>query len=373
MSTIPAKSGLRSGTAAHSRASSTVLRQTPGVIDDPSLAAVLEVLRRGRRFLVCSHARPDGDSVGSMLALGMMLRQMGKRADLVAADRIPLYCRQLPGVDAIQSRLRVRGPYDAAIVLECDGTERTRLRGLEEYFLVNIDHHVTGVAFAPVNWIDREAASAGEMVYRLALAAGVVITPLMAQCIYATVLTDTGGFCFGNVRESTFALARDLVAAGADPVAIARDIYFSAPPSKLLLLGAALRRLRCQGRIAWLTVTHKDMQSTRATEEDCEGIVGVALGMAGVDAVGFLRELPDGEVRVSLRSKSGLNVAAVAARMGGGGHHNASGCTLEGPLARAVKRVLAELRGAFAANGEILPPQHDRSSRQRTPRGNLIA
>jgi phosphoesterase RecJ-like protein len=244
--------------------------------------------------------------------------------------------------------MRVKGRFDAAIILECDSIERTQLRGLEKFFLVNIDHHITGLKFAQLNWIDHEAVSAGAMVYQLAQAAGAAITPQMAQCIYTTVLTDTGGFTYGNLRESTFALARDMVEAGADPVAIAREVYYSAPVSKLLLLGAALRRLKREGRLAWLWVTHRDMRRTCASEEDCEGIVNVGLGMAGVDAVIFLRELPDGHVRMSLRSKSGLNVAAIAARMGGGGHQNAAGSTLDGPLKRALRESLAELRAALA-------------------------
>jgi phosphoesterase RecJ-like protein len=320
----------------------------PGVPAAHPLTAILDVLHRGGRFLVCSHARPDGDAVGSMLALGMVIEQMGKHANLVTADRAPLQYRQLPGVNAIHTMRRIRGPYDAAILLECDSLERTRLSGLEELFLVNIDHHITGLEFAHLNWIDRAAASVGEMVYRLARAAGAVLTPQMAQCLYTTILTDTGGFCYGNVRESTFALARELVEAGADPIAIAQEVYFSAPASKLLLLGAALRRLKREGRLAWLWVTHQDMQRTCATEEDCEGIVNVALGMAGVDTVVFLRELPDAGIRMSLRSKGRLNVAAIAARLGGGGHQNAAGCTLQGPLPRALKEILTELRSAIA-------------------------
>jgi phosphoesterase RecJ-like protein len=242
---------------------------------------------------------------------------------------------------------RIRGRYDAAILLECDSLERTRLRGLEELFLINIDHHLTGREFTQLNWIDRSAASVGEMVYRLARAAGIAITPQMAQCLYTSILTDTGGFCYGNVHESTFALARELVHAGAEPIALAEEVYFSAPASKLLLLGAALRRLKREGRLAWLWVTHQDMQHTCATEEDSDGIVNVALGIAGVDAVVFLRELSDGHIRLSLRSKGALNVAEIAARLGGGGHQNAAGCMLEGPLPRALKQILAELRCAL--------------------------
>jgi bifunctional oligoribonuclease and PAP phosphatase NrnA len=314
---------------------------------DP-VRSILEVLRRGERFLVCSHTRPDGDALGSALALGMILTQMGKRADIVTADRVPGLYRRLPGADTIRTATRVQASYDAAILLECDSVERTRLRGLEKLFLINIDHHVSGRRFAQVNWVEHDAVSVGEMVYRLGCAAGASLTPEMASCLYVTVLTDTGGFLYGAVRESTFALARELVEAGADPIAIAQEVYFSAPIAKLLILGAALRNLKREGRIAWLWVTEQDMARTCAAEEDCEGIVNIALGIADIEAVVFVRELPDGHVRASFRSKGELNVAAIAERLGGGGHENAAGCTLEGPLVRALDQTLAQLRRALA-------------------------
>ncbi len=323
---------------------------TSAATADP-VEAILQVLRSGERFLVCSHSRPDGDAVGSILAMGMLLQQMGKRADLVTADRVPVIYRSLPQAGSIHTALRVHGPYDAAILLECDGLGRTRLRGLDEFFIINIDHHASGRPWANLNWIDREASSVGELVYRLVKAAEVTVTPEMASCLYATVLTDTGGFCYGSTRASTFALARDLVEAGANPIRIAQDVYFSAATSKMLLLGAALGNLHREGRLAWLWVTHDDMVRTCASEEDCEGIVNYALSIAGIEAAAFLRELPERRIRLSLRSKGKVNVAAIAERLGGGGHENAAGCTLEGPLSRALEEILAQLRLGVAALG----------------------
>src|SRR5215475_8752940 len=187
------------------------------IADDP-IATILDVMRRGERFLVCSHSRPDGDAVGSMLAMGMLLEWMGKHADLVAADRVPSIYGKLPGVEGIRNALRVHGPYDAAILLECDGLERTRLRGLEPFLHINIDHHATGRNFGQLNWIDYRACSVGELVYRMVRAAGATVTPEMASCLYTTLLTDTGGFCYGGIHASTFQLVSELVEAGADPV-----------------------------------------------------------------------------------------------------------------------------------------------------------
>ncbi len=333
-----------------------------GSAEEDSIAAILDVLRQGEKFLVCSHSRPDGDAVGSMLATGMLLKQMGKRADLVAADRIPSIYRNLPGADAIRTIMRVHGPYDAVILLECDSLERTRLRGLEPFFHINIDHHATGQNFGHLNWIDKHAASVGELVHRLVIAAGAIVTPAMATCLYTTVLTDTGGFCYGATRASTFALARELTEAGADPVRIAQEIYFSTATSKLLLLGAALSTLKREGRLAWLWVTHQDMVRTCAAEEDCEGIVNYAICISGVEAAVFLRELPEGNIRLSLRSKGRVNVSAIAARLGGGGHENASGVTLDGPLPRALEEILSELRlsiGELAFPPRAVAPPED--------------
>jgi phosphoesterase RecJ-like protein len=329
---------------------------TANVVADPvanppanPIDAILQIIRDGERFLVCSHSRPDGDAVGSVLAMGKFLEQIGKRADLVTADRIPAVYRKLPGAIGMRTAMRVHGPYDAAILLECDSAERTRLRGLERFPIVNIDHHASGRAWGQVNWIDREAASVGELVYRLIKAADATITPEIATCLYTTLLTDTGGFIYGGVRASTFALAAELVIAGADPIRISKDTYFCTPMSKLLLLGAALNNLHREGRIAWMWITHHDMVRTCAAEEDCEGIVNYALSIADVEAAVFLRELPEQRIRMSLRSKGKINVAAIAEGLGGGGHENAAGCTVDGPLGRALEEILTELRPRVAA------------------------
>ncbi len=307
------------------------------------MSAILNVLRQGEKFLVCSHSRPDGDAVGSVLAMGMLLAQMGKRADMVTADSVPSIYRWMPGAEGLRHALRVHGPYDAVILLECDGLERARLRGLNDFLLINIDHHISGREYAQLNWIDYGAASVGELVYRLVKAAGATVTPEMAACLYTTLLTDTGGFTYGSVRASTFEMARDLAVAGADPLAIAREVCFSIPTSKVLLLGAALSNLKREGRLSWLWVSHQDMVRTCAAEEDCEGIVNVAIGISGVEAAVFLRELPERRIRLSLRSKGKVNVAAIAEKLGGGGHETAAGCTLDGPLAHALEEILREL------------------------------
>ncbi len=310
---------------------------------------VLKQIERRERFVLTSHARPDGDAVGSALACCQILRAMGKQAEVVLRDGVPRIYRPLPYANRVVQAERINGSYEAAIILECDSVQRTRLEGLEDRFLISIDHHCSGRPFAHVNWIDPQAVATAEMVYRLAREAGVKISPEIATCLYTAVVADTGSFMFAGTNEHTFSLARELVLAGADPVRCARSIYFANSTAKMRLLGAALSNLHREGAIAWIWVTQEQMQNSHAREEDCEGLVNYVLSIQEVEVAAFFRELPDGRYRVSLRSKGRLNVAEVAEQFGGGGHQCASGCAVEGPLPVATAQVLAQLKTGSSA------------------------
>jgi len=305
---------------------------------------VLKQIAQRKRFLVTSHARPDGDAVGSALACCQILRLMGKQAEVVLHDGVPRVYRSLPFANEVTQAEQVEDGYDAVILLECDSVHRTRIEGLERFFLISIDHHLSGRPFANVNWIDPKAVATAEMIYRLAREAGVRISPDIATCLYTAVLTDTGGFMFKGTTEQTFALARELVQAGADPARCARNIYFAHSTAKMRLLGAALSNLQREGPLGWIWVTQAQMQEFGAREEDCEGLVNYVLSIQDVEVAAFFRELPDGRFRVSLRSKGQPNVAKVAERFGGGGHECASGCAVDGPLAAATTQILSLLR-----------------------------
>jgi phosphoesterase RecJ-like protein len=308
------------------------------------LKEVLHQIERRERFVLTSHARPDGDAIGSALACSQILRGMGKQADVVMRDGVPRIYQPLPFAETVVQTERVNGNYEAAILLECDSVQRTRLEGLERHFLISIDHHLTGRPFAHVNWIDPTAVATAEMVYRLAREAQVKISPDVATCLYTALLTDTGSFMFEGTNDRTFALARELVLAGANPAHCARNVYFGHSTAKMRLLGAALSDLHREGSLAWISVSQEQMDRCHAKEEDCEGLVNYALAIQDVEVAVFFRELPDGRYRVSLRSKGSLNVAAVAEQFRGGGHQCASGCAVDGPLPAAVERVLSRLK-----------------------------
>lgn len=308
------------------------------------LDEVLNQIGRRQSFILTSHARPDGDAVGSTLACAQILRSMGKQASVVLSDGVPAVYGPLPFTDSVLRDTAEAPDAEVAIILECDSVARTRLTGLEQHYLINIDHHATGRPFANVNWIDPNACATAEMIFRLAREAGVKISPEVATCLYTAVLTDTGSFCFHGTNEKTFALAQELVRCGADPVRIAHNVYFSTHVSKMRLLGAALSNLRTDGSLAWMHIDRAAIESCHANDEDCEGLVNYALAIQGIEVALFFREQPDGRFRISLRSKGRVNVAAVAEAFGGGGHECASGCALDGPLTAALQQLLVQLR-----------------------------
>src|SRR5271163_4927583 len=307
------------------------------------LERVLQEIRARHRLVVTSHARPDGDGIGSALACGQILRVMGKDAEVVMHDGVPRIYQNLPFADRVVQADAVPA-NDAVIMLECDSIRRALLEGLERCFLINIDHHASGRNFAHINWIDSSVMATAELVYRLARLACVPVDRDIATCLYTALMTDTGSFMFEGTNEHTFTVARELVLAGADPALCARHIYFGHSTAKLRLLGAALSNLRREDALAWIWVTQEQMQHFEAREEDCEGLVNYALSMADVQVAIFLRELPDRRYRVSLRSKGEVNVSVVAEHFGGGGHKCASGCSIDGPLGAAVSRIVERLR-----------------------------
>jgi phosphoesterase RecJ-like protein len=318
------------------------------------LGEVVEFIERHRDFAITSHVRPDGDSIGSSLALMWMLEAMHKNVQIVIRDDIPKSYQDLPGARRVRQIPKFDHPnqYDAVFVIECSDIDRPGLPGLEQQFTINIDHHVTTVRFGSINWIDVTASAVGEMIYNLCKATGVRVTPEIATCAYAALLTDTGSFHYPNTTDRTLKVASELVKLGASPAQVSRAIYYSQPFSKLKLLGLALSSLTRDhtGRIACLAITQDMMMQAQATEEDAEGIVTYPLSAADIDIVVSLREVQPRVYRASLRSKDSVNVARVADYFGGGGHRNAAGCTMNGDLNEIEQTLINKLQEALYQN-----------------------
>ena len=327
------------------------------------LSQVIDLIEKHERFAITSHIRPDGDSLGSSLALCWILRGLKKDAEVIMCDRVPPAYAKLPGADEVRVVPDVDRAYDAAFVIECSDVSRPGLPGLKDQFVVNIDHHSTTALFGDVNWIDSTAAAVGEMIYNLAKAIGARITPELSSCVYAALLTDTGSFHFSNTTERTFKIASELVRHGAQPAKLSQAIFYSYPYAKVKLAGAVLSTLRRDetGRIAWITMSQEAMQDSGASEDDSDGIINYPLTIGEVEAVAFFRELPQSTYRISLRSKNRVNVARVAEQFGGGGHCNAAGFTVVADYDELSREVITRLREAVshapAANGREIKPR----------------
>ncbi len=304
---------------------------------------VLEIIRSRDRFAITSHIRPDGDALGSELALMLILQAFGRTAVVVNRDPVPQRYRTLPAADRVQVDAALREEYGAVFVLECGSFERTGLQGREGQFVVNVDHHHSNAKYGTLNWIDEKACAVGEMVYRIARTLGVKLTADMATNIYTAVITDTGSFQFESTTAETFRMAADLAENGADVAAIARSVFYSNPITKVNSMMVMLNRmtLDCDGRLVWTTITQEDMRRHNCMEDDVEGLLNFPLTISGVDVAVFFRELENGVFRVSLRSKNSIDVCAIAAVFAGGGHRNAAGCTLAGPFETAKNTMLS--------------------------------
>jgi phosphoesterase RecJ-like protein len=327
------------------------------------LGQVIELIEKHQRFAVTSHIRPDGDSLGSSLALFWILKGLGKDAEVIMCDHVPHAYERLPGTDLVRVVPDVDREYDAVFVIECSDVSRPGLPSLKDQFVVNIDHHSTTELFGSINWIDSTAAAVGEMVYNLAKAIGARITPELASCVYAAVLTDTGSFHFSNTTERTFKIASELVRHGAQPAKLSQAIFYCYPYSKVKLIGSVLSTLQRDetGQIAWIRMTKDAMREAGATEEDTDGIINYPLTIGEVEAAAFFRELPNDTIRISLRSKNRVNVARVAEQFGGGGHANAAGFTIAADFNELSRDVIARLREAVSIapppNGNVIKPR----------------
>lgn len=320
-----------------------------------ALRLICEEIGRGERFLLTSHARPDGDSIGSQLAMAFALRALGKTVRLVNRDAPPPSYLALPGVGDIECAAQVEGDYDALLVMECSDITRPGVAGLDRYRIINIDHHLGNTAYGAINWFDESAAACGEMVSDVIDALGVPFTPEIGTHLYLAILTDTGSFRHSNITARTFEICRRAAAVGVSPVTVSRVVYDSSHVGRLRLIGAVLddMRLEAGGRVAVLQMDEALLARTQCEAHDSDGLINMPLTAAEIQVVVFLKPQSDGDVRVSLRSKDNVDVRQVAMQYGGGGHKNASGLTARGAVddvrRDVVRRVLAALDGRAAA------------------------
>jgi phosphoesterase RecJ-like protein len=313
-----------------------------------STGDVVDVLRARSSFMFASHVKPDGDTLGAGLALGLALKAMGKRVGYFQQDPVPRNLRFLPDTEFVSREVAADLPADTLWIF-CDMSDSSRagefLPTIARENMLNIDHHLGNSRFAGLNYILEKEASTGTCVLRILKAMNAPVTPEIATCILTTIMTDTGAFMHTNTTAEVLEISAEMMNAGADKPLITEWIFANKRFAATKLLGIALEQARLEegGRYCWTVVDEAMLAACNADGEDTEEIIQHLRAVEGVEAAALFKDY-DGAVRVSLRSSGKVNVQAAAATKGGGGHFMASGLTYPGDLSAAIEGVRAALK-----------------------------
>ncbi|MGI6120189.1 MAG: DHH family phosphoesterase [Desulfosporosinus sp.] len=312
---------------------------------------IIEVLRKAPQVALFSHVSPDGDCIGSMLAIGLVLEKMGKKVSFYNPDPVPSNLAFLPGSSRISQELPSPQPK-ILLFVDCTDLERVNMSMSDisvDCTVLNIDHHVSNMFFGDYNWVDAQASAAGEVALKLINMLGVEVDLDMATNLYTAILTDSGCFEYSNTTAQTHRLAADLLDKGVDLPCIHHNIFNQKPLAQIKLLTRALNGLeiRADGQLAIMILSQEDFQKSNAGLDLSEGLINYARSIAGVEVAVLLKEAGPQEIKGGLRSNLWLNVNEIAALFGGGGHQRAAGCTLRSPMAEAKQSIITVIEEAL--------------------------
>ncbi len=316
-----------------------------------NLPRVVETLRKARRVLFTMHRGPDGDALGSALALACALREAGRDVTVYTPDELPYNFRFLCGADRVVRALPEGAAFDATVCTDSGAKDRLPPLPAETGVLLNLDHHITTEPFGDINYVDPEAAAVGVLVYKIIKSLGLQISQNAAECIYASILADTGCFRYSSTDPESLRIAAEMLEAGVSPWEMTVRVYEQQPVARMHLLADVLKTLEVapSGKLATLIVTNDMIAKTGTHLDLTDGFINYARSIDGVEVAACLREphVANGKPaetawRVSFRSRGNVDVAAIAQRFGGGGHKNAAGCTVPGELAEVRARIAAE-------------------------------
>ncbi|MBE9545690.1 MAG: DHH family phosphoesterase [Proteobacteria bacterium] len=306
---------------------------------------IITQIEEASHLLLVSHRDPDGDAVGSLLALGLALGKLGKKATLYNASPIPAVYRFLPSVERIVRHIKKASTYDVALILDCG--QLSRIGDASETIgkipvIINIDHHISNTGFGDIQLIDPLACSTAEIIYRLIKAMDVPIDKAIATSIYTGILTDTGSFRFSSTNQAAFAISKEMAELGVEAHNVARHVYGTYSLGRIKLLNLALDSIEISdnGKLSVMTVTGAMLEETGTQAEDVDGLINYARRIEDVKVAALIQEQKNGKTNsnspcryhVSLRSDGSVDVAAIAGSFGGGGHASAAGFQVETTL-----------------------------------------
>jgi bifunctional oligoribonuclease and PAP phosphatase NrnA len=318
---------------------------------EENLPRVIEALKAAKRVLLTMHRGPDGDALGSALALGNALREMGREVTVYNPDELPYNFRFLAGADQVTKSLPDGAAFDVTVTTDAgsfarlpDGVPKAPARGL----LLNLDHHMTTEPFGDVNYVDPEAAAVGVLVYKIIRGLGHQLSRDSAECIYASILADTGCFRYSSTDPECLRIAAELIEAGVEPWEMTVRVYEMQPLARMKLLAEVLSTLEVKGKLATITITNEMLARNQSELDLTDGFINYARSVDGVEVAASFREPGNGGPwHISFRSRGRVNVAAIAQAFGGGGHHNAAGCSIDGEAGEVRARIAEEIERAL--------------------------
>lgn len=316
----------------------------------PDLKSFCQALKKADDFLLACHIAPEGDAIGSILALDSLLKRLGKKTTVVAEEAFPerLYCLSSKRWQQLKD-LKKRKPFGALVVADCPTLERIgKVKDLigPQTVIFNVDHHVSNAHFAHHNYVLPQAAASGEVVFRIFEYLKMPLTKYEATNLYVAISTDTGSFKYGNTTMDSHRIAIELIKCGIDVEKINDELYATYSLNKINLYSRLLGRVQtvAGGKIAWVSMRREDLHQSGATYEDTEGFIDFLKYLREVKIAFFLSEMNPSGVRVSFRGKDNYDVNKIAMHFNGGGHKKASGCQMRVPIEEAEKKILERLK-----------------------------
>lgn len=308
----------------------------------------IEKILESKNIFIASHVQPDGDNIGSILALGLALKKIGKKTYILKSDSVPSDYLFLPNVDVIRD-------YDDELEIDLfitlDSSDENRLGKnkvlLERAkFIINIDHHISNTNFGHINIVDSSAAATGELVYKIVKKMDISIDKDIGTCIYTAISSDTGSFMYDNTTSETHEIISELLGLGIDKSNININLYQNRSIERTMLFIKSLETLNLyfDNKVAVVKVTRNMLEDSGAKMEDTEGVVSFMREIAPVEIAILLKEFNENEIKVSMRSKRFVDVAAICDTFGGGGHIRAAGCTINFSMDYSEELILNEIK-----------------------------
>lgn len=312
---------------------------------EKEIATFGNIINNSKKILITTHINPDGDGIGSGLALMHKLKKMNKKVHFINRDLLPKIYEFLPGSKKVKNQKKIKDNYDVAIILECPEIERNgNIINFKKQVktTVNIDHHMGNKNFADVNIVDPRAAAVGVQIFKLMKGFGWEISKEVADCLYVSIITDTGSFRYSNTTSEVHNIAAELLNIGVDPDFIASEVYATTKNSTRLFT-EMLKKLKVIKNVGWSFITKKMLKESGAHESETDNFINTIRAIKEVEVAVLFKENSEGNIKASFRSKNGIDVNFIAKKFGGGGHMHAAGCVVKESMKKAEKMVLTEI------------------------------